>query len=68
MGTNEDRNAAKFIDLDFLPTSTNVERGVRNLEFVLQQMHTALMVLTSYDANHKEQHTNINMIVSLEKG
>ena len=39
------------IDLEFLPTVTNVERGVQNLEFVLQQMHTALMVLTSYEAN-----------------
>ena len=35
----------ELIDLEFLPTSTNVERGVRNLEFVLQQMHTALMAL-----------------------
>ena len=39
------------IDLEFLPTSTNVERGVRNLEFVLQQMHTALMALTDYHSN-----------------
>ena len=31
------------IDLEFLPTDTNVDRGVQNLEFVLQQMHTALM-------------------------
>ena len=38
------------IDLEFLPTSTNVERGARNLEFVLQQLHTALMTLTSYGA------------------
>ena len=36
------------IDLEFLPTLTNVERGVRNLEFVLQQMQTALMALASY--------------------
>ena len=35
----------ELIDLEFLPTSTNVDRGVRNLEFVLQQMHTALMAL-----------------------
>ena len=34
------------IDLEFLPTSTNQERGVQNLEFVLQQMHTALVALT----------------------
>ena len=39
------------IDLEFLPTVTNVERGVRNLEFVLQQMHTALMAPTSCEAN-----------------
>ena len=39
------------IDLEFLPTDTNVDRGVQNLEFVLQQMHTALMALTSYEAN-----------------
>ena len=30
------------IDLEFLPTGTNEDRGVQNLEFVLQQMHTAL--------------------------
>ena len=34
------------IDLEFLPTDTNEDRGVQNLEFVLQQMHTALMALT----------------------
>ena len=39
------------IDLELLPTDTNVDRGVRNLEFVLQQMHTALVVLTSYEEN-----------------
>ena len=39
------------IDLELLPTVTNVERGVRNLELVLQQMHTALMALTWYEAN-----------------
>ena len=41
----------ELIDLEFLPTSTNVERGTQNLEFFLQQMHTALMALTSYEAN-----------------
>ena len=40
----------ELIDLEFLP-STNVERGVRNLEFELQQMHTALLDVTSYQAN-----------------
>ena len=39
------------IDLGFLPTDENKDRGVRNLEFVLQQMCTALMVLTSYEPN-----------------
>ena len=39
------------IDLEFLPTDTNEDTGVQNLEFVLQQMHTALMSLTSYEAN-----------------
>ena len=27
------------------------DRGVQNLEYVLQQMHTALMALTSSEAN-----------------
>ena len=39
------------IDLEFLPSETNVDRGVQNLEFVLQQMHTVLMAFTSYRAN-----------------
>ena len=39
------------IDLEFLPTDTNEDRGVQNLEFVLQQMHTALKALTSFEAN-----------------
>ena len=38
------------IDLEFLPTDTNEGRGVQNLEFVLQQMHTALMALASCEA------------------
>ena len=38
------------IDLEFLPTDANDDR-VQNLEFVLQQMHTALMALTSHEAN-----------------
>ena len=37
------------IDLEFLPTETNEDRGVQNLEFVLQQMRTALVVLSSYE-------------------
>ena len=43
--------ATTAIDLEFLSTVTSVERGVQNLEFVLQQMHTALIALTSYEAN-----------------
>ena len=39
------------IDLEFLPTDANEDRGMESLEFVLQQMHTALMALTSYEAN-----------------
>ena len=39
------------IDLEFLPTDANEDRGVRNLEFVLQQMHSTLIALTSYEAN-----------------
>ena len=39
------------IALEILPTDTNEDREVQNLEFVLQQMHTALMGLTSYEAN-----------------
>ena len=41
------------IDLEFLPTDTNEDRGVQNQGFVLQQMHTALMALTSYEADDK---------------
>ena len=39
------------VDLECLPSEMNVDRGVQNLEFVLQQMHTALMALTRYEAN-----------------
>ena len=39
------------IDLEFLPTDTKGDRGVQNLEFVLQQTHSALMPLASYEAN-----------------
>ena len=39
------------IDLEFLPTNENKDRRVQNLEFVLQQMHTALMARTSCEAN-----------------
>ena len=39
------------IDLEFLPADGTEDRGVQNLEVMLQQMHTALMALTSYEAN-----------------
>ena len=39
------------IDLEFLPTDAKEDRGVQHLEFVLQQVHTALMPLTSCEAN-----------------
>ena len=42
---------AKLINREFLLTATNQERGVQNLEVVLQQMHTALMAPTSCEAN-----------------
>ena len=38
-------------NLEFLPSETNLDRGVQILEFVLQQMHTTLMAFTSYEAN-----------------
>ena len=41
----------ELINREFLPTATNQERGVQNLEFVLQQLQTALLALTSYEAN-----------------
>ena len=43
--------AMTAIDIEFLPTDANKDRGVQNLEFVLQQMHSALIALTSYEAN-----------------
>ena len=39
------------INLEFLPTDTREDRGVQNLEFVLQQMHTTLVAPTSNEAN-----------------
>ena len=41
----------ELINREFLPTATNQERGVQNLEFVLRKVHTALMALTSGEAN-----------------
>ena len=39
------------IFLESLPTDTNEDRRVHNLEFVLQLKYTALMALPSYEAN-----------------
>ena len=50
----------ELIDLVFLPTATNVDRGVLNLEFVLQKMHAALMHLTSYEANDIDANSRKN--------
>ena len=43
--------STEFIDREFQPIMTNQERGVPNLEFILQQMHTMLTDLTSVEAN-----------------
>ena len=43
--------STELIDQEFLPIMTNQERGVQNLEFILQQMHTMLADLTSGEAN-----------------
>ena len=43
--------STEFIDREFLPIMTNQERGVQNLEFILEQMHTMMTDLTSGEAN-----------------
>ena len=53
------------IDLEFLPTRTNVERGVQNLKFVLQQMPTTFMALTSHEANDIVANPRRNPVGSL---
>ena len=47
-------------DLEFLPTDANEDRGVQNLEFVLQQMHTSLMAHTRYEAKDKVANSRKN--------
>ena len=42
------------IDLEFLPTDTKVDRGVPNLEFVVQQMHAALLAPADIVANSRK--------------
>ena len=48
------------VDLEFLPSVTNADREVQNLDFVLQQMHTALMCLASYEANDRVANSRKN--------
>ena len=43
--------STELINRKFLPSATNQERGVQNLEFILQQMHTMLMDFTNDEAN-----------------
>ena len=40
----------EHVELELTPNTTNVERCVPNVEFVLQQMHAAVMALTIYEA------------------
>ena len=44
----------EHVGIEFTPTATSIERGVLNLKFVLQQMHPALMALTSDEANSRQ--------------
>ena len=39
-----------IVDLEFLPSDTNADREVQNVDLVLQQIHTALMALASCEA------------------
>ena len=55
------------VDLEFLPTDTNNDRGVQNLEFVLQQMHTALVALTSCEANDIVANSRKNPLEALRR-
>ena len=55
------------IDLEFLPTDTNEDRGVQNLVLVLQQMHTALMAFTSCEANDIVANSRKNPLEALRR-
>ena len=55
------------IDLEFLPTDMNEGRGVQNLEFILQQMHTMLMDITSGEANDMVNHSRKNPLEALRR-
>ena len=48
------------IDLEFLPTESNGGRGVRNLEFVLQQMREVLRTRTRQEANDRVDNSRKN--------
>ena len=50
------------IHLEFLPSETNEDRGAQNLEFVLQQMHTVFMALTSFEANDLVANSRKNLL------
>ena len=41
----------ELVDLEFLPTSPNVEQGVHNLKSLLRQIHKALVALTRCEEN-----------------
>ena len=57
----------ELIDMEFLPTATNVERGVPHLDLVLQQMHAALVALTSFDANVNVANSRKNLMKALRR-
>ena len=54
-------------DLEFLPTVTNVEGEEQNLEFVPQQMHAALVALTSHEANDIVTNSRKNPLDTLRR-
>ena len=55
------------VDLEFLPSETNVDREVQNLDIVLQQMHTALMCLASYEANDRVTNSRKNPLEAWQR-
>ena len=57
----------ELINRELLPTATNQQRGVQNLEFVPQHMHTALMALTSYEANDIVADSRKNPLVAWQR-
>ena len=55
------------IDLESLPTDANKDKGVQNLEFMLQQMHTALMALTSYEPSDIVANSRNNRLMAWQR-